>query len=156
VTCLFIALVAAFLKLLRILDIQSDFGTAILRLLTQAVAGVLLVRLGMLLPPVAVREHGSVLRRSFLLTRRRTMGVIIFWFVLLIPGLLVELAGDYVVRHVVGLSLSSSLTLTQSSLMLRAVLPYFIGVLTLSYTITLICLTVGSSLLYRKLTAAGR
>lgn len=154
--CVFGALAMGGQRMLVLIGMESRASSTVLHLAVGLAATVLLVRLGILLPPLAVTEHGSVLRRSFQLTRGNSFGIVLYTLALFLPGLVAHLAGELAIRLFFGdIGLSQTLTLAQSSAIMLRILPHFIAILAVSYFVTLVSLTVGGSLLYRRLPHHG-
>jgi hypothetical protein len=109
----------------------------------------LTARVGFLVAPVVATSEGPVLRKAWQQSARdfwRNCGLIIL---LIVPGLLVQIAGEYVLRawvpHVAG-----NLSFADYTRVMGGMLGSFLVVVSLSSFVTIVLLTVGAVAAYQN------
>jgi hypothetical protein len=131
-------------------------GVAVTVTAIAAIAGLwwLFLRAGFLLPAIAVAEQGPILRRAWSLTGRDTVGLAVSILLLLLPGTVIELAGEYLLRSVVSGQLSNSLFDYVGAV--GRMLFWFVLILSAAAFLNIALLTAGSVYAYRLLVPESR
>ena len=130
------------------------FVDQILDLLMLGGMVLLTVRVWFLLAPVSVaNNHGEILRRAWRLSSENLWHLAAIVFVLLLAGLVVEVAGEMVLR------ISGALppfpitgSLANYAVVYRAILPYVLVVIGIAYIVGNVLLTAARVYVYRQLT----
>ena len=110
----------------------------------------LTARIGFLIAPVVAGSEGPVLRKAWQLSRRdlwRNCGLIIL---LLAPGFLVEVAGEYALRLGAGAPrVGGNLPLADYARLIGQMLGGFLAVLSVSSFVSIVLLTLGALAAYQ-------
>ena len=114
----------------------------------------LFVRAGFLLPAIAFAEHGPVLRRGWSLTFHHTAALGSAALLLAIPGIAVEVVGEFLLRTVVTDQTASSLF--EYIAAVGQVLVWFVLVLSAAAFLNITLLTAASVYAYRLLVPEPR
>jgi hypothetical protein len=110
----------------------------------------LTARIGFLIAPVVASSEGPVLRRAWLQSAPDAWRNCILIALLLIPGLLVQAAGEYAFRfHELTPRLNGNLPLADYAVVIRDMLGSIIFVISLSSFVTVVLLTAGAVAAYR-------
>lgn len=159
-------LYAAFLRLIGILvlgiggavwvfravmDPRSFYVVALAYLVATLGAAFAALRVGFPMVPVALLEHGPIVRRAFALSREHFVAVFAIAISALVPALVIFFAGRYAVS---ALGLLPYLRHGASPLdqvhYLRAALPEFLGILFATYYAATVMLSAASAVFYRR------
>ena len=113
----------------------------------------LAVRLGFLIPPIAVaKREGEILRRGWRLSLGHFWSMAAIAVVLALPGFAVELAGEFVMQ-LCGISLQFDRYSSLASLVAayRGILPNVLVAVGIGYVVAIILLTAARVSVYRQL-----
>ena len=109
----------------------------------------LVVRIGFFIAPLAANKQGPIIRAAWATSRQdvlRTAGLLIF---LVLPGLLIQTAGEYLLREWLGISLfGGDVPIVDSTRFLERALAGFLTVVSASVFVTIVLLTAGSVSFY--------
>jgi hypothetical protein len=109
----------------------------------------LYLRAGFLLPGIAFAENGPILRRAWSLTARDGIALGIGILLLMVPGVAVELLGEFLLGSVVGGQLSPSLFDYLGAV--GRMLPGFVLIVSVAAFLNIALLTAGGVYAYRLL-----
>jgi hypothetical protein len=114
----------------------------------------LYLRAGFLLPAIAFAEHGQILRRAWSLTGRDGVALGLAILLLAVPGIAVELGGEFLMRSMVGAQLSPSLFDYVGAV--GRMLFWFVLIVSAASFLNIALLTAGSVYAYRMLMPGPR
>ena len=112
----------------------------------------LFLRLGFLIPPLAVAQSEQILRRCWRLTVQSVWSLAPIMLVLMIPGIVLQIAGEFFLRTggmIQVPALGSSLD--DFVVAVHGILPYALLVAMVSYLAVVVPLTVGAVVVHRAL-----
>ncbi len=133
----------------------NNFLVGITKLLLAVALLYLALLLGFFMTPVVLKERGAVLRRSWRLVARQPWRVLAVIVLLTLPAAAVELGGEYVIRLLGAPSFASTASLGVLTATMRQILPQFLAVAALAYTVSLVLLTAGAMYAYRIVAKTG-
>ena len=116
----------------------------------------LFLRFGFLIPPLAVAGHERILRQSWRLSARASGRLGIVVLVLLVPAIVVQIAGDFVLRTSGVLdagSLSPAIAYLATSIL--DAFPYLLLMNMISYVVAVVPLTAGAEAAYWRIVSRG-
>jgi hypothetical protein len=115
---------------------------------------VLFARIGFLITPIVGGSEGTVLRQAYEVSAHdlwRNCAVIA---ILLLPGLAIQIAGEYALRAATGKPFAGgNLPLADSARLMGDTLAGFLAVTSLSVSISIVLLTAGAMAVYRVIPA---
>ena len=116
---------------------------------------VIMIRLAFLLAPVTLAEHGAILRRAFILSRGRSARIFAAGFVLMVPGVALQLGGEAALRTTrllpsvhIGASFGDLVEI------LRGILPELLAISSAAYFVSVVLLAGAAASFYRATTGA--
>ena len=112
----------------------------------------LFLRLGFLIPPLAVAQSEKILRRCWRLTAQSVWSLAPIMLVLIIPGIALQIAAEFFLR-VGGMIPAPALgfSLNDFAVAGHGILPYALLVMMVSYLAVVVPLTVGAVVVHRTL-----
>lgn len=144
--------IGAIIAILRMVITESGYSSVI-ELVWAVILITLIVRLAFLLPAITIaEERGLVIRRAWLLSYGWSSNIFVIAVALVLPGLAVELAGEYIAKSLdlAVMPTGANLIERQTQLLLN-VLPYFVLLFSLTAVLTIALQSIASALVYRAL-----
>jgi hypothetical protein len=130
----------------------QDWFKPVMRIALLTALFVMAVRFAFLIPPIVLEERGQIIRRSWKLSGGIYWRLIATVLILLGPAIVLQIGGEFVLRTFGNVpSIPASPTLLDITVAFHSVLPAFLGIFALSYVISAVLLTAGSTQVYRSL-----
>lgn len=136
---------------LPLFALPQNFVAPVLAVGSALVVFWLTARIGFLVPPVVFSSEGPVLRNAWQRSRHDTLRNIALLAMLLVPGLLVQVAGEYALQFGAWAPrLTGNLPFADYARIMGEMLGSFLIVVTLSSFVSVVLLTAGAMGLYRN------
>lgn len=114
------------------------------------------IRPGLLIPAVAMLEHGQIIRRGWTLSAGRFAPLAAIVVILILPGLMLQAAGDHLLRAIHPQMMTVlGASLGDVTANFRPLLSGFLLTTTISFEITTVLVTAASFFVYRALAPVG-